>query len=128
MLLLNVDYIIFRAKMVEQNVNILIITKVFCEGFLCVMHIVQKRGENFVEVYKVIFFARENGRKCRIFKRYADFTKRLTKFRTHAQFKHFDRNGAASLVTFFARLIIMLQFGNCFFAFPMLYLLQSFSF
>ena len=45
--------------MVEQNVNILIITKVFCERFLCAMHIVQKYGENFVEVYKVIFFARK---------------------------------------------------------------------
>ena len=56
MLLLNVDYIIFDAKMVEQNVNILIITKVFSEGFLCAMHIVQKTFWKFVEMHNVNFF------------------------------------------------------------------------
>ena len=128
MLLLNVDYIIFCAKMVEQNVNILIITKVFCRAFLCVMHMVQKRVENFVEVYKVNFSRVKNGSFWLIFMHCAYVTKSYLKFRIGAQIEHFDRNKALSLVTFFARLIIMLQFRNCFFVIPMLYLLQRFSF
>ena len=56
----------------------------------------------------------------------AFLTKSCRKICIGAQIEHFDRNRGLSLVTFFARLIIMLQFRNCFFVIPMLYLLQSF--
>ena len=59
---------------------------------------------------------------------YAYRTKKQLNNCQRLQIAHFDLNQSVEFRYFFARLIIMLQFRDCFFAKAMLYLLQSFDF